>query len=64
MRTTFRGHFENANQAKNTRDDLINCGIPQEQIHVDEDTHTIRVMMPAAGNAEIFEVFDRHGVTH
>ena len=64
MTTTIRGHFENSNQARNTRDDLINCGIPREQIHVDEDTHTIRVMMPAAENAEILEIFDRHGVTH
>lgn len=64
MSTTFRGHYEDPNQARNTRDDLINCGIPREQIHVDEETHTIRVIMPAAETAEIFEIFDRHGVTH
>ena len=64
MITTLRGRFRDPNQAKNTRDDLINCGIPQEQIHVDKDTNTIRVMMPAEEDAEIFEIFDRHGVEH
>jgi hypothetical protein len=64
MRTTIRGRFQDPTQAKNTRDDLINAGIPQEQIHVDRDTQTIRVMMPSEEKAEILEIFDRHGVAH
>ncbi len=64
MRTTIRGSYEDPRQAKNTRDDLINCGIPQEQIHIDAETHVIRVIMPTEDSREVLEVFDRHGVAH
>jgi hypothetical protein len=64
MRTTIRGRFEESNQAKNTLDDLINAGIPREQIHVDQDSRTIRVIFPKEEDAEILEIFDRHGLRH
>ena len=64
MSTTIRGVYEDPTQARNTRDDLINAGIPRELIHVDKETHVIRVMMPKEEDAEVLEIFDRHGVRH
>jgi len=64
MQKTIRGRFEDADQAKNTRDELINAGIPNEQIHVDQADHMIRVILPSEEDAEVLEIFDRHGVKH
>lgn len=64
MLKTIRGRYDDATQAKNTRDELINAGIPDEQINVDKDDHMIRVILPSEEDAEVLEIFDRHGVKH
>eukprot|EP00614_Pseudopedinella_elastica_P039234 CAMPEP_0181270734 /NCGR_PEP_ID=MMETSP1097-20121128/6975_1 /TAXON_ID=35684 /ORGANISM="Pseudopedinella elastica, Strain CCMP716" /LENGTH=54 /DNA_ID=CAMNT_0023371015 /DNA_START=26 /DNA_END=190 /DNA_ORIENTATION=+ len=51
-------------QARNTRDDLIGSEIPQDVIFIDKEEQTIRVMLPQEEAGEVYEIFDRHGVTY
>jgi hypothetical protein len=64
MGKAINGKFENMDQARNTRDDLIGSEIPQDRIFIDEDEQTIRVMLPLEEAREVYEIFDRHGVTY
>jgi hypothetical protein len=64
MGKAINGKFENMDQARNTRDDLIGSEIPQDRIFIDEDEQTIRVMLPSEEAREVYEIFDRHGVTY
>ena len=64
MGKAINGKFENMDQARNTRDDLIGSEIPQDLIYIDKDEQTIRVMLPAEEAREVYEIFDRHGVTY
>ncbi len=51
-------------QANNVHDELINKGIPQENIYIEDEQQVIRVMIPTEVREEIEEIFDRHGVTY
>ncbi|MCK7549571.1 hypothetical protein ACFQGA_14525 [Marinobacter koreensis] len=64
MSKAINGKFENMDQARNTRDDLIGSEIPQDRIYIDEEAQVIRVMLPQEEAREVYEIFDRHGVTH
>lgn len=64
MGKAINGKFENMDQARNTRDDLIGSEIPQDRIFIDEDEQTIRVMLPSEEAREVYEIFDRHGVAY
>lgn len=64
MGKAVNGKFENLDQARNTRDDLIGSEIPQDLIYIDKDEQTIRVMLPAEEAREVYGIFDRHGVTY
>ena len=64
MGKAINGKFQNMDQARNTRDDLMGSEIPQDRIFIDEDEQTIRVMLPAEEAREVYEIFDRHGVTY
>ena len=64
MGKAINGKFENMDQPHNTRDDLIGSEIPQDLIYIDKDEQTIRVMLPAEEAREVYEIFDRHGVTY
>ncbi|MFW5824526.1 MAG: hypothetical protein ACOCVV_06145 [Marinobacter sp.] len=64
MSKAINGKFQNLDQARNTRDDLIGSDIPQDLIFIDEDAQVIRVMLPPEEAREVHEIFDRHGVTY
>ncbi len=64
MGKAINGKFQSMDQARNTRDDLIGSEIPQDRIFIDKDEQTIRVMLPPEEAREVYEIFDRHGVTY
>jgi len=63
MTMTVTGTCESAAQIKNTREDLIATGIPQEQIFVDETSRQIKVMIADVTEPEIEEILKRHNVS-
>lgn len=64
MGKAINGAFQNLDQARNTREDLIGSDIPQDLIYIDEDAGVIRVMMPPEEAREVYEIFDRHGINY
>ena len=60
MSKTLTRSFESATQVKNTREDLIATGIPQENIFVDDENLQIKVMFPDQIEREILEILNRH----
>ncbi|MDX1635227.1 MAG: hypothetical protein R3280_11345 [Marinobacter sp.] len=64
MNKTLNGHYENPDQARNTQEDLVATGIPQDKVFVDEENQTIKVMIPAEEEREIQEIFDRHDIRY
>ncbi|NWO08175.1 MAG: hypothetical protein HLX50_21440 [Alteromonadaceae bacterium] len=64
MANAINGKFKNMDQARNTRSDLIGSEIPQDLIYIDEQEQTIRVMLPPGEAREVYEIFERHGITH
>lgn len=64
MNKAISGKFENMDQARNVRDDLMGSDIPQELIHIDEEQQMIRVMLPEEEAREIKQIYDRHGITY
>jgi hypothetical protein len=63
MTVTITGTYESAAQARNAGDDLVNTGIDQEKVFVDEDNKQVKVMVSAAIAAEIKEILNRHKPT-
>jgi hypothetical protein len=64
MANAINGKFKNMDQARNTRSDLIGSEIPQDLIYIDEQEQTIRVLLPPGEAREVYEIFERHGITH
>lgn len=60
MNKTVNGQFSDIVQARNTRDDLVASGIPSDNIYVDRDSQTLKVIIPAEEAREIEEIFTRH----
>ncbi|MDT8409006.1 MAG: hypothetical protein RQ741_05355 [Wenzhouxiangellaceae bacterium] len=60
MNKTLNGHFDKPEQAKNTREDLIAVGIPQDKIFIDEHHQLIKVIIPEEETRQIEEIFERH----
>ena len=58
------GKFQDKDQARNVREDLMGSQIPQELIYIDEEEQMIRVMLPEEQSREVKEIFDRHGITY
>lgn len=63
MTVTITGTFESVGQARNAGDDLVNTGIDQEKVFVDEDNKQVKVMVSAAIAPEIKEILNRHKPT-
>lgn len=61
MTKTVTGTFDSADKAENAMDDLIASGIPQEKVYFDQANSQVKVMIPAATEAEIIEILNRHG---
>lgn len=64
MNKTLNGHYETPEQARNTHEDLVATGIPQDKVYVDEENQTIKVMIPSESEREIQEIFDRHEIQY
>ncbi|MFO7764413.1 MAG: hypothetical protein R6V61_11845 [Wenzhouxiangellaceae bacterium] len=62
MNTTLTGRFEEVDQARVARKDMIAAGIPQEKIYIDEDRQQIKVIIPEAQEPQIREAFKNHGI--
>lgn len=62
MNKTLNGHFDNPEQARNTRKDLIAAGIPQEKIYIDEEKRLIKVIIPESETRQIRDIFETHGI--
>jgi hypothetical protein len=56
------GTYESSAQIKNTREDLVATGIPQEQIFVDEDNHHIKVIIADVTEPEIEGILKSHNI--
>jgi hypothetical protein len=52
--------YEAPETLKNVTDDLINIGLPAEEIFADKKNKTVKVIAPAAIEREIVEVLNRH----
>jgi len=63
MNETLNGHFDNSDQARNARRDMIAAGIPQDKIYVDEEKQLIKVIIPAAEARQIREIFETHDIS-
>ena len=63
MNKTINGRYDDPDQATNTLDDLVGTGIPRDKVYIDEANRTIKVMVPDEVEAEIQEIFSRHGVS-
>lgn len=60
MTMTVTGSYESDTAIKNTREDLISIGVPQEQIFVDAEHHQIKVMIADSTEPEVEEILRRH----
>jgi len=60
MTMTVTATFDSTNQIKNTHNDLIAIGIPQEQIYVDDENQLIKVMIADEIEAEIENILKQH----
>jgi predicted acyltransferase (DUF342 family) len=59
---TINGSYDNHDQARNAWEDLIAIGIPREKVYIDEEAKVVKVIMPQETEAEIREIFERHGL--
>lgn len=57
---TLNGAYKDKDQAKNAWDELINSGIPRENVYIDEDAKVVKVTVPEETEREILEIFERH----
>ncbi len=57
---TLTGYYVNEETLPNVVDDLINIGIPAEEILADKATKSVKVIAPKVIEAEIKEVLQRH----
>ncbi|MDY6891218.1 MAG: hypothetical protein SVU24_06375 [Pseudomonadota bacterium] len=62
MNKTINGSYDNHDQARNAWEDLIAIGIPREKVYIDEEAKVVKVIMPQETEAEIREIFERHGL--
>ncbi|HEB68792.1 MAG TPA: hypothetical protein ENI88_04130 [Desulfobulbus sp.] len=57
---TLTATYEAADTLQNVVDDLINIGLPAEEIFADKERKTVKVIVPKVIEAEIREVLKRH----
>jgi len=57
---TLTGYYVHKETLANVVDDLINIGIPAEEILADKETKSVKVIAPKVIEAEIKEVLQRH----
>ncbi len=57
---TLTATYEAADTLKNVVDDLINIGLPAEEIFADKENRIVKVIAPKVIEAEIKEVMKRH----
>ena len=62
MTMTVTGTYGSSAQIKNTREDLVATGIPQEQIFVDKENHHIKVIIADATEPEIEKILKGHDI--
>ena len=62
MTMTVTGSYESSAQIKNTWEDLVATGIPQEQIFVDKENHNIKVIIADVTEPEIEVILKRHNI--
>ncbi|HHB76289.1 MAG TPA: hypothetical protein ENK84_07075 [Desulfobulbus sp.] len=60
MAETLTAAYESADTLQNVVDDLINIGLPAEEIFADKENRTVKVIAPKVIEAEIKEVMKRH----
>lgn len=63
MNTTLTGRFEQLDQARVAREEMIAAGIPQDKIFIDEDQRQIKVIIPEEQSPQILEIFSSHDIT-
>jgi len=57
---TLTATYEAADTLQNVVDDLVNIGLPAEEIFADEEGKAVKVIAPRVIEAEIREVMERH----
>jgi hypothetical protein len=60
MAETLTAKYLSADTLQNVVDDLINIGLPAEEIFADKEKKTVKVIAPKVTEAEIKEVLKRH----
>ena len=60
MAKTITATYDSADALKNVFDDLINIGLPSEEIFTDNEKKEVKVITGMDIEREIREVLDRH----
>lgn len=60
MAETLTAKYLSADTLQNVVDDLINIGLPAEEIFADKEKKTVKVIAPKVTETEIKEVLKRH----
>lgn len=60
MSKVVTGEYASVDAARNAVDELVNAGFPREQVLREADSATVKVMTPAASEAEVREILERH----
>ncbi|WP_404364232.1 hypothetical protein [Marinobacter sp.] len=62
MKKTLKGQCRDADQTRDTREELVAAGIPQDRVFVDEVDQVISVEITGEEEAEVMQIFGRHDV--
>lgn len=60
MIRTLTGAYSSIEQARNVEDELRSSGMPREKIYIDEESKTIKVMIPDATVPGVLAILERH----
>ena len=60
MPATISARFDSPGKLENAADDLVATGIPQDNIHRDDEALRLVVVMPETARPEIQEILKRH----
>ena len=64
MLKTITANYDSKTTVANVVDDLVNDGIPREEIYRDDTAMQVKVMVPETGVAGIRELLQRHNPTN
>ena len=64
MLKTITATYDSKTTVANVVDDLVNDGIPRDEIYSDDTAMQVKVMVPESGVSGIRELLNRHSPTN